>query len=113
MQHKQLRFVKDFRVAFGNRRSQAAEMTLPPGESEGGPENRHRGADQWLFVVAGTGTANVAGKRIKLKAGTLLLIKRGEAHEIRNTGRTPLKTLNFYVPPAYTSEGNELPRGKS
>src|SRR5207245_1257788 len=27
----------------------------PPGETEGGPDSRHRGADQWLFVVSGTG----------------------------------------------------------
>jgi hypothetical protein len=31
------------------------------------------------------------------RARTLLLIERGEAHEIRNTGRRPLRTLNFYV----------------
>ena len=47
-----------------------------------------------------------------LKAGSLVLIERGTAHEIRNTGRTMLKTLNVYVPPAYRSDGNELPRGR-
>ena len=112
MQHKQLRFAKDFQVAIGNRRSQAAEMTLPPGDSEGGPDNRHRGADQWLFVVSGSGAAIVDGKRVRLKAGTVLLIEKGEHHEIRNTGTTPLKTVNFYVPPAYNAEGDELPRGR-
>jgi hypothetical protein len=35
-----------------------------------------------------------------------------ERHEIRNTGRAPLRTLNFYVPPAYRKDGNELPRGR-
>jgi mannose-6-phosphate isomerase-like protein (cupin superfamily) len=113
MERKQLRFAKDFQVAIGNKRSQAAEMTLPFGESEGGPENRHRGSDQWLFVVSGSGVAMVEGKRTKLKAGVLLLIERGETHEIRNTGRAPLKTVNVYVPPAYTPSGNELPRGRS
>ena len=112
MQHKQLRFAKDFQVAIGNRRSQAAEMTLPSGQNEGGADNRHRGADQWLFVVSGNGAAIVDGKRIRLKAGTVLLIEKGENHEIRNTGTTPLKTVNFYVPPAYNAEGDELPRGK-
>ena len=113
MQHKQLRFGKGFRVAIGNRRSQGAEMTLPPGDSEGGEGNRHRGADQWLYVVSGNGSATVAGQRVPLKQGTLLLIERGQTHEIRNTGRTPLKTVSVYVPPAYTGEGEELPRGKS
>jgi oxalate decarboxylase/phosphoglucose isomerase-like protein (cupin superfamily) len=40
------------------------------------------------------------------------LIERGETHEVRNTGRTPMNTLNVYVPPAYSLDGNELPRGK-
>ena len=112
MRHKQLRFAKDFKVATGNRRSQCAEMTLPPGESEGGPDNRHRGSDQWLYVVSGRGVASVDKQRIRLQAGTVLLIECGQTHEIRNTGTTPLKTVNFYVPPAYTVAGNELPRGK-
>jgi mannose-6-phosphate isomerase-like protein (cupin superfamily) len=87
-------------------------MTIEPGGSEGGPDNRHRGADQWLFVVSGTGAAVVNGRQHQLKAGTLLLIERGDRHEIRNTGRTPLRTVNFYVSPAYTSEGAELPPAK-
>jgi mannose-6-phosphate isomerase-like protein (cupin superfamily) len=54
----------------------------------------------------------VNGKRHKLGRGSLLFIERREKHEIRNTGRAPLRTLNFYVPPAYRTDGNELPRGK-
>jgi len=99
-------------VVLGNRRSQAAEMVVAPGKGEGDPRNRHRGADQWLFVESGTGVATVNKKRYGLRAGTLLLIERGDEHEIRNTGRAPLKTLNLYVPPAYRRDGNELPAGK-
>jgi mannose-6-phosphate isomerase-like protein (cupin superfamily) len=47
-----------------------------------------------------------------LKAGTLLLVERGSSHEIRNTGRTLLKTINLYVPPAYTSSGDPLAAGR-
>jgi mannose-6-phosphate isomerase-like protein (cupin superfamily) len=112
MKSKRLRFGNGFRVALGNRRAQAAEMVLPPGDAEGGADNRHRGADQWLYVVAGTGTATVNGKRHALRAGTLLLIERRDKHEIRNTGRGPLRTLNVYVPPAYTTSGDERPRGR-
>ena len=87
-------------------------MVLPPGESEGGSDNRHRGADQWLFVVSGTGQATINKHRYALKAGTLLLIERGDTHEIKNTGQGKLVTLNVYVPPAYTSAGDELPAAK-
>ena len=113
MKRQHLRFGKGFRVAIGNRRAQAAEMVIPAGDCEGGPDNRHRGADQWLFVVSGTGRATVNGKRYGLRAGSLLLIERGDRHEIRNTGRTLLRTLSLYVPPAYTADGDELPAGRS
>ena len=113
MQHKHLRFGQGFSVALGDAHSQAAQMTLPPGKTEGGPDNRHQGADQWLFVLSGEGLAIVAGKRVALREGTLLLIQRGETHEIRNTGPQPLKTLNLYVPPAYTADGDELPAGRA
>ena len=113
MQHRRLQFGNGFRVMLGDEHSQAAQMTLGPGATEGGPNNRHKGADQWLFTVPGAGVAIVNGGRIRLRAGTLLLIQRGDRHEIRNTGKTPLKTLNVYVPPAYTEDGEELPAGRS
>jgi len=112
MQHQRLRFGKGFRVALRVRRVQAAQMTLAPGASEGGPDNRHRGAEQWLYVVAGSGLAIVEGRRQRLAPGSLLVIERGERHEIRNTGRTALKTLNLYSPPAYDGDGEPLGPGK-
>jgi mannose-6-phosphate isomerase-like protein (cupin superfamily) len=112
MKRKNLGFGQGFRVAIANGRAQAAEMVIAPGNAEGGPENRHSGADQWLFVVSGTGTARVNKRRYPLKAGTLMLIERGDRHEIRNTGRRLLRTLNWYSPPAYDSRGEELPPAK-
>ena len=87
-------------------------MVIAPGDAEGGPTNRHRGADQWLFVVEGTGVAKINGRRYPLRRGTLLLIEHKDQHEVRNTGRALLKTLNLYAPPAYTRDGDELPRAK-
>lgn len=112
MQKKQLKLTKGFRVGIGNRRAQSAEMVIPPGDGEGGPDNEHGGADQWLFILEGTGVAKVEGRRVVLKPGTLLLIEKGEQHEVRNTGRKHLRTLNIYVPPAYKKSGARLPRGK-
>jgi len=112
MKTRQLRFGKGFRVALDVRRAQAAEMVLAPGDSEGGPDNRHRGAEQWLYVVSGTGVAKVEDRRVPLKAGRLLVIERGERHEIRNTGRTLLRTLNFYTPPAFDANGDPKGQGR-
>lgn len=90
-----------FRVVAGTKRSQAATMILRPGQSTGGEDNVHATEDQWLYVVSGTGEAAVEGRARALSEGSLLLIEAGETHEIRNTGRTDLVTINVYAPPAY------------
>lgn len=90
-----------FDVVGGTDRSQAATMTLGPGQSTGGPRNAHDVSDQWLYVVSGTGTATVEGQRYELQTGTLLLIEATETHEITNPGDQPLETINVYAPPEY------------
>jgi mannose-6-phosphate isomerase-like protein (cupin superfamily) len=112
MKSEQLSFRRGFRLSVGNGKSQSAVMVLAPGAKEGGPDNFHRGADQWLYVVEGTGAALINGRSRGLRAGTMVLIEAGDRHEIRNTGRTLLKTVNVYVPPAYEDEENELPAGR-
>jgi len=112
MKRTHLRFGRGFHVALRNARAQAATMTLCTGASEGDPTNRHRGADQWLFVVSGKGTARINGKRYPLRPGTLLLIERRDTHQIVAAKRARLRTLNIYIPPAYSSEGDELPAAR-
>lgn len=90
-----------FDVLGGTDRSQAATMTLAPGQSTGGPENAHDASDQWLYVVSGTGTATVEGESYELRDGTLVLIEAGETHEITGDGDAPLETINVYAPPEY------------
>ncbi len=90
-----------FTVLAGTDRSQAATMVLRPGQSTGGEDNAHASSDQWLYVVSGAGRAVVGGRAVDLEAGSLLLIEAGEPHEITNTGREPLVTVNVYAPPAY------------
>jgi len=93
MKHEQLNFRTGFRVSVGNRKSQGAVMVLAPGSKEGGPDNKHTGADQWLIVTEGSGAAIINGSKVSLRVGTLLLIEAGGTHEIRNTGRSLLKTV--------------------
>lgn len=116
MHSRKLGFGEGFRVAFEVRRAQCAEMVLAPGDREGDDDNRHRGADQWLYVVEGRGLAVVEvdgrKRRVVLEPGRLLVIEKGERHEVRNTGRTLLKTLNFYYPPAFGRDGEPKGPGK-
>lgn len=113
MKYKMLSLQSDFEVAFAVRKVQAAEMTLAPDDKTGGPDNRHGGADQWMYVVSGSGIAIVDGVRQPLQPGSLLVIERGETHEIRCTGDAPLRTVNFYSPPAYRDDSETLPAGEA
>lgn len=90
-----------FNVILKKSQSEAAAMVLDEGESTGGPDNRHEQSDQWMYVISGEARAKVGGSDVTLAPGDLLLIEKGEAHEIRNSGKAPFKTLNIYVPPAY------------
>jgi len=103
MKHLKIEQPKDdFKVLAGTGRSQVAVMVLGPNESTGGPDNKHERSDQWLYVLAGEGTATVAGQQIDLGPGSLLLIEAGETHEITNTSsQRPLETINIYAPPEY------------
>jgi mannose-6-phosphate isomerase-like protein (cupin superfamily) len=98
-----------FKVLTRTRSTQAATMTLQPGQSSSDkPENEHPKSEQWLFVLSGTGRATVSRCTITIRANSLLLIEKGEPHQITNTGRRALATLNFYAPPAYTKRGDLL-----
>lgn len=90
---------------------QAAKMTLRPGAtSDDEPSNEHPRCEQWVFVISGTGEASIGKRRsslrrVKLAANSLLLIEKGELHQIKNTGKRSLVTINFYAPPAYDDDG--------
>jgi mannose-6-phosphate isomerase-like protein (cupin superfamily) len=95
-----------FDVLTQTRCAQAAMMTLCPGQSSSDePENEHPKAEQWLFVLTGSGRAIVGKRRVALKEGSLLLIEKGELHQITNTGREQMVTFNLYCPPAYDADG--------
>lgn len=102
---------RGFAVLHATRSSQAATMTIRPGESSSEDSaNEHAWAEQWLYVVAGTGSARIGGRTVRLREGSLLLIAKREPHVLRNTGRRDLVTVNVYVPPAYRRDGEPLRR---
>lgn len=99
----------DFEVLHATGTSQAAMMTLAPGESTSeSTGNEHAWAEQWMYIVQGEGRAKTKGKQVALGPGSLLLIEKGEPHQITNTGEVPLVTLNVYAPPAYDKQGEPL-----
>jgi mannose-6-phosphate isomerase-like protein (cupin superfamily) len=100
---------KSFSVLLRTRGAQAATMTLTPGATSAEDSaNEHPWAEQWLYVVSGTGTARVGRRTIRLREGSLLVIEKREPHQIRAGRRSRLVTLNVYVPPAYDTTGDPL-----
>jgi mannose-6-phosphate isomerase-like protein (cupin superfamily) len=103
----------EFEIIAASRSVQVAMMTLRPGgTSDDEPSNEHRRSEQWVFILAGAGEATIGKgkdqlKKVKLAENSLLLIEKGELHQIKNTGRKHLRTINFYAPPAY--DANEEP----
>jgi len=103
-----------FNLLANTREVQAAMMTLRPGDaSDEEPSNEHSRSEQWLFVISGFGEAKIGKRpgqlrRIKLESGSLLIIEKGELHQIVNSGKRSLRTINFYAPPAYDEQGEPV-----
>lgn len=104
-------YEKGFHILIEDEHSQAATLMIEPGRSVGGLDNKHGGADQWIYVESGEGEATIGGRAVPMKKATLLLVQRGEPHGFRNTGLEALRILTIYVPPAYDKDCNELPAG--
>jgi len=79
-------------------RSEGAITVVQPGSTAMAPATQRRAADQWLFVLEGTGSMVVGGQKLSVAPGSLLLIEAGDAPEIRNTGKVPLKTISVRLP---------------
>ncbi len=111
-------FRQQFKPIAKTQAAQLACMVLRPGgASDDRPSNEHPLCEQWLFVVSGTGHARIGKtkaklRRIRLSTHTLLIVEKGELHQIKNTGRADLVTINVYIPPAYNVKSKVLDSAK-
>jgi mannose-6-phosphate isomerase-like protein (cupin superfamily) len=55
----------------------------------------HPEADEFLYVVAGSGGASIAGRQDLVKPGGFLLVPRGASHAFSARGKTPLILLSI------------------
>ena len=78
------------------------------------PDHSHADADEFLYVVAGEGAANIAGAAQRLRAGVLVFVPRGVTHRFSQSGRNPLIVLSTLAgqgcaTAASRAGGGELP----
>ena len=57
-------------------------------------EHVHADADEFLYVIAGNGTAALSGRVDSLRAGVFILVPRGVPHTLTASGRSPLTVLS-------------------
>ncbi len=62
------------------------------------PPNQHRAADEVFVVLHGQGVATLGDAQVDVKPGSVLLLRPGHAHAVRNTGTTRLYCLTIMVP---------------
>jgi len=57
-------------------------------------DHAHADSDEFLYVIAGEGAADVQGMAQRLRAGVLLFVPRGVTHRFSQSGRNPLVVLS-------------------
>jgi mannose-6-phosphate isomerase-like protein (cupin superfamily) len=76
-----------------------AEETLPPGAAVG--RHFHTLTEEVYYVTAGRGRMTVGAETREVAAGDAILIPRGAAHTLENTG-TEQMTILLVCGPAYS-----------
>ena len=85
-----------------------AEIAVPkPGDKPRGP-HLHRGFEECIYVLRGTGVTVAESGEIPLKPGDIVLIPPNEKHMTRNTGDEPLVLLCFFPEPNVTQGTDEF-----
>lgn len=90
----------DFRrVLYTGKQLQLVLMAIEPGEEIG--EEVHPDRDQFFRIEDGKGEVWIDGQRTKIESDTAILVPAGARHNVRNTGREPLKLYTLYGPPEH------------
>lgn len=90
----------DFRhVLYTASNMQLVLMTLQPGEAIG--EEVHKDRDQFFRIEQGEGEVWIDGVRTGIKSETAMFVPAGARHNVKNTGKGPLKLYTIYAPPEH------------
>lgn len=84
-------------VLFTGARSQLVVMAIPPGGEVG--EEVHGHVEQSLFILSGSGRAELDGVASPVGSGDVVVVTPGTRHNIVNTGSESLRIYTIYAPP--------------
>lgn len=90
----------DFRrVLYTGHNLQLVLMAIAPGEEIG--EEVHSDRDQFFRVEAGEGEVWIDGICTSVAADDGIIVPQGARHNVRSTGREPLRLYTIYGPPEH------------
>jgi mannose-6-phosphate isomerase-like protein (cupin superfamily) len=90
----------DFRrVLYTGRYLQLVLMSIQPGEEIG--EEVHDDRDQFFRVEAGDGEIVIDGAVRQVSADMAMIVPARARHNVRCTGKEPLKLYTLYAPPEH------------
>jgi len=93
-----------FEVLQTGDRSQAAMMTLNPGDATGDQAEAHEKSNQVLLMLEGELTGEVGDEHPSLKKGDVITISAGVKHRFVNRAKKSAVTFNVYSPSAYPAD---------
>jgi mannose-6-phosphate isomerase-like protein (cupin superfamily) len=86
------------KVLYTGSHLQLVLMSLKKGKEIG---RESHDVDQCLFIVEGSGRAEVGARTSKVSEDGVVCIPAGMEHNIVNTGRKPMKLFTVYGPPQH------------
>jgi mannose-6-phosphate isomerase-like protein (cupin superfamily) len=89
-----------FKVLQTTPRTQTAVTKLGQGQATGEKPEAHEKSDQVIHLVTGEPSAEIGGKRSRMKAGDVVIVPPRVKHRL-NSGEEPAVTFNVYSPPQY------------
>lgn len=84
---------------FGTRAIKGEMIIYPPGTEA--PNHHHEGAEHFMYVTAGCGTAWANEKPFPVKKGDLIYYGDRERHYLRSEGGEDMVFVEFFVPGEY------------
>ena len=84
---------------FGTKAIKGEMIIYPPGTQAA--NHHHEGAEHFMYVLKGSGTAYAGEKPIALRAGDLIHYDDRERHYLRSEGGEDLMFVEFFVPGVY------------
>lgn len=72
------------------------QVDIPPESDTPRAAHRHRGCEEVIYVLAGTGRTEGPQGALEIRVGDALLVSAGEPHVTRNGGSVPLRLLCFF-----------------